>query len=80
MSLVRVLLHCFNMNKITITIASAAFAVSALLAGGCAEEVSHTEKDSPNWLDNGHTKTESTTYQNSDGTTHTDTSKTRTSN
>jgi hypothetical protein len=68
------------MRKITNCIAVAAIAFTAVLAGGCAQEVSHTEKDSPNWTDNGHTKTESTTYQNPDGSTYTQSSKTRTSN
>lgn len=62
-----------------------AFAALTVILGsfvvtGCRQEVSHTESDKPNWTDNGHTQQESTTYRNPDGTTSTDTSKTRTSN
>lgn len=50
-----------------------------MIGAGCAQEVSHTESDKPNLLDEGHTKKESTTYKNPDGTMHTETTKTRTS-
>ncbi len=51
---------------------------SSAFVGGCAKETSHTESDQKNWLDNGHTKQETTTYQNPDGTSSTESSKTRT--
>jgi hypothetical protein len=56
------------------------FAIVLLGAGlvGCAQETSHSESNQPNWTDNGHTKQETTTYKNADGTTSTESSKTRT--
>jgi hypothetical protein len=45
-----------------------------LLAGfaACAREVSHTESDKPNWIGGGRTRTETTVYQNPDGSTSTE--------
>jgi hypothetical protein len=45
------------------------------LATSCAQEVSHSESDKPNWFGGGRTHTESTVYQNPDGTTSTENSK-----
>jgi hypothetical protein len=61
----------------TITVALVLLGAGLL---GCAQETSHTESDQPNWLDNGHTKKETTTYKNADGTTRTESSKSSTTN
>jgi hypothetical protein len=45
------------------------------LAAGCAQEVSHSESDKPDWFGGGRTRTESTVYQNSNGTISTESSK-----
>jgi hypothetical protein len=44
-------------------------------ATGCAREVSHSESDKPNWFGGGRTRTESTVYQNPDGTLSTESNK-----
>jgi hypothetical protein len=53
---------------------------SMLLCGtctlGCSHEVSHEDSNTGHWTDNGRTKESKTTYQNSDGSTSTDQSKT----
>ena len=48
-----------------------AAALLVALAAGCAREVSHTESDRPGWF-GGHTSSETTVYQNPDGTTSTE--------
>ena len=58
------------------------FRIPALLAililllcfAACSQEVSHTESDKPGWF-GGRTQTETTVYQNPDGTTSTESSK-----
>ena len=42
---------------------------------GCAREVSHSESDKPDWFGGGRTRTESTVYQNPDGSISTENSK-----
>lgn len=59
-----------------------AFRIPALMAlliaitgfAACSHEVSHTESDKPGWF-GGRTRTETTTYQNPDGTTSTESSR-----
>ena len=42
---------------------------------GCAREISHTESDKPDWIGGGRTRTESTVYQNPDGSVSTESSR-----
>jgi hypothetical protein len=58
---------------------SAVLVFSGAAFVGCSEEVSHSETDKPNILDNGRTHEEKTVYKNPDGTYTAEHSKTRTS-
>lgn len=58
---------------------AAALAVPMAVGVGCSHEVSHTETDKPGFF-GGSTHEETTTYKNADGTTSTDTQKSKTSN
>jgi hypothetical protein len=71
---------CVVIGMKTITTFALGLTLASGFLVGCSQETSHEESDSPNWLDNGHTKKETTTYKNADGTESTETSKTRTSN
>lgn len=46
--------------------------VLLLGAGACSHEISHTESDKANWLDDGRTRTETTVTRNPDGTINTE--------
>ncbi len=65
------------MKALNLSIAS--LFVAGLLAAGCAKEVSHTESSKPNILDDGRTTKSETVVKNADGTTSTQSKKTRSS-
>jgi hypothetical protein len=51
------------------------FLLATAGAAGCAREISHSESDKPDWIGGGRTHTESTVYQNPDGSISTESSR-----